>query len=883
MSALRVLTIDEIREYHHTYYEPYNTALVVCGPLDRSKLFESVAPVEQTLIAKGVKGAPPGWKRPFLETPSSIVPSLKENRVLEVVEFPEKDESVGEVMVSWIGPRVDDFETCEAISLLGTYLTDSAVSPVQQAFVEREDPFCTDVYFSTTDKAGATTVEAYFSSVPTEHIEALDIKLVDDVLSDVAARGIDMDRMKTLIRRERVKLLNMLETKPADAFGDVIINDFLYGKLDGSDLEKSIDEMRRFDILDKYTSEKWIGILQKYLIANARLVISGKPSSKLSEKLKQDTKDLVAKRKEQLGEEGLKKQEEIVKHAQKANDLEIPTDVLTKFKIPDVSSINWIGVGVDEEGKIDGRDQNTKQRDDLDNSVREHLQKTSSQGKLPFFSQFSSVRSNFLSLSVMFDTRPLDPALKSLVSLLLGSIWSLPVKRSDGSRLPYEDVVKGLDEDTLEYDAALGYGSGFAEMIAFEVKVEKSKYQSGFNWLRDVIWQTELSLDRIRVSASKIAQSLPEQRRNGQMMSWALARTLTHSDQLSANINNAVLKQSEVIPQLVNRLSTDEGAQEVLAQLAKIRTTIFRPENMIVNVAGDIIGLSDPHAPLRSLSKDLGWESPMHAAGQAVSVPRASQVLTAIGKQPARKGLITPLATIESSFAVFTAKGIESWQEKDSAALAVTVSILNALESYLWRYIRGAGLAYGASIRSDIESKLIHFTLYRSPDSSKAFLAAADVIGKLVRGEMDMDQTVLDSAKSSLCFSVADSQGTPGSAAAEAFTDTVLRDLPKGRGRRLLEDARKVTLDDVRRCLAKYIQPIFDPATSICAIASSPASIEEITDALQKLGYQMERRDLNYNDEEASSDEGSESGESEDSEGGSGASSHGDAKQKQKL
>jgi len=882
MSALRVLTIDEIRQYHHKYYEPYNTALVVCGPLDRKVLFDSIQPVEERLVQHGINGAPQGWKRPFMETPSAQVPQMKEHRTAIVVDFPERDESMGEVMISWNGPRVDDWVTAEAISLLGTYLTDSAVSPIQQAFVEREDPLCTDVYYSTTDKAGASTIEMYMSSVPTEHLEGLDKKLVDEVLSKVAEKEFDMERISMLIKRERVKLLNMLETKPADAFSDVIINDFLYGSQDGQDLQKSMDEMKRFDILDSWTSDQWVNLLKQYLIANQRVVISGKPSSKLSDSLKSETKALIEKRKADLGDEGLQKLAEIVKEAQKANDIPIPKDVLTKFQIPNVDSINWIGVGIATENGPQ-RSGVEESNEASDKKLRQYL-KQNEHTSLPFAVHWGDIRSNFVTLTMLFNTASLPARLRPLMSLFMSSIWSLPIKQPDGTRLTYEEVVKGLDQDTLEYDANLGYGSGFAEMASMEIKVERSKYEQGFNWLRDIIWFSELSLDRIRVNGSKVSQSLPEQRRDGRMMSWALARSLTHSGKLSTNINNSILKQSEVIPDVVSRLSSDKEAQQVIKELQELKDILFQPKNMIVAIAGDITSLPAPHAPLVSIANTLGWNKSVTDTAK-VQIPFSRDVLTPLGQSPSTKGVITPLSTIESSFAVFSAKGIAGWNEPDSAALAVTISVLNALESYLWRYIRGAGLAYGASIRSDIEAQLIHFTLYRSPDSAKAFTAAADVIGKLVKGEIEMDDTVLDSAKSSLCFSVADSEGTVGQAATEAFSDTVLRGLPKGRGRWLLAEAKKVTQEQVRACLAKYIQPIFDPKRSICAIACSPSNIDEMQEALQKIGYEMEKKELNYADEEDEESSGSDSddeGDESDSDM-SGVEEDGKVSAKQKL
>lgn len=51
---------------------------------------------------------PPGFKRPFLETPSGPGPVVKKD-VVEVVPFMEKDESVGEVTIGWRGPKSGAF------------------------------------------------------------------------------------------------------------------------------------------------------------------------------------------------------------------------------------------------------------------------------------------------------------------------------------------------------------------------------------------------------------------------------------------------------------------------------------------------------------------------------------------------------------------------------------------------------------------------------------------------------------------------------------------------------------------------------------------------------------------------------------------------------
>ncbi len=227
----------------------------------------------------------------------------------------------------------------------------------------------------------------------------------------------------------------------------------------------------------------------------------------------------------------------------------------------------------------------------------------------------------------------------------------------------------------------------------------------------------------------------------------------------------------------------------------------------------------------------------------------------------------------------------------------MTTAVLNAMESYLWRYIRGAGLAYGASISSDPESQLISFSLYRSPDSAKAFAEARKVIQALANGEMQLDETTVESAKSSLHFSVADSEGTVSAAAGESFIDAVMKRTGKNRGRRLLQETsvsdrsqqscpqldidtalfsqpQAVTLEQIREALKKYILPIFDPATSVAAIASAPSRAKEIAEQLTAIGYEVEQKELDLGADETSSafesgsEDGSDDGASSEEEGG---------------
>ncbi|PKI83996.1 hypothetical protein MVES_002292 [Malassezia vespertilionis] len=834
MSALRVLTIDDIRNYHAQYYAPHNAALVLCGPLDREALFDTLEKVDAMFLANGTAYAPPGppgWKRPFVETRSAIPPVIDGTAIhmdglddadppkdgvfdklrrRAFVEFPEKDESMGEVQISWVGPPLTNNLALHALDVLGAYLTDSAVSPLQRAFVEIDKPLSTDICVMTTERAGASILSVIFSSVPTAELDTLDAELVA-VLRDLVENGVDMQRMHMVLRRERLRLLSQLEMRPADCFSDVLIHEFLYGHSDGSNLPEAMDDMKRFDAMDAFSACDWADLLERYFIHNARLVVVGRPSASMAVALKDETKARVAQREATWSAQEKRALEKALDSARRENDAPIPPRMLQDFAIPDSSTIAWIPVATARVGpSIPGVPARLPNATAEDEAVQAHVDKDAPPP--PFFIQFDQVSSQFVLITLVFSTACIPQSLRAYLSFYLSMLFSLPITRLDGSgeKLSYEEVVKRLDEDVLEYDVAIGLGSSFAENVAIEFKVERTQYRDAIAWLRDLLWGSEFSLDRLRIVAAKLQQSLPEQKRDGRAVSWALSRTMLYAAHDSTQLANSVMAQATQVPEIVAQLAAEP--QRVVDALETLRGTLFRPGFLRVSVAGDIMALDAPCEPWTASFSRRAW---MDVVPKPVALPWARDVMTALGTSPSKKGKVCAMPASESSYAVFTAKGVAEYTDPDYAALVVTITILNAMESFLWRYIRGAGLAYGASIRNDPEARHLHFILYRSPDSVKAFVEGGKVLGALANQEesMQIDATMLESAKSSLHYSVADSEGTVGAAAMESFTDSVIKLVGKGRGHALLHDANQVTLDDVQRMLTRYILPLFDPAT----------------------------------------------------------------------
>ena len=236
-----------------------------------------------------------------------------------------------------------------------------------------------------------------------------------------------------------------------------------------------------------------------------------------------------------------------------------------------------------------------------------------------------------MTVSLIFSTADLPAHLRPHLTLYLATLFALPIKRQDGSgqQLSYEEVIKLLDEDTLEYDSSLGVGYGFAENICIDLKIEKANYEKAIGWLRDLVWGSEFSVERLKIVAAKLLQSLPEQKRDGRSVSVALLRSLTRDVERSSGAANTVIEQSRCLPEVTKMLS--EEPNKVVEMFEQIRSTLFKPENIRASVAGDVLGLPKPRDSWRANFVN-GWQPK-----DTLPVQWTRNVLTPLGKKPAKK------------------------------------------------------------------------------------------------------------------------------------------------------------------------------------------------------------------------------------------------------
>lgn len=79
-----------------------------------------------------------------------------------------------------------------------------------------------------------------------------------------------------------------------------------------------------------------------------------------------------------------------------------------------------------------------------------------------------------------------------------------------------------LERDTICYDTSLGvessnrFSSGpFSNFISLSLQVEQKKFEVGIDWLTNLLFKTEFSVERIKVCANKMANEISQAKRNG--------------------------------------------------------------------------------------------------------------------------------------------------------------------------------------------------------------------------------------------------------------------------------------------------------------------------------------------------------------------------------
>lgn len=806
---LRVLTNERIRAFHKEMYQPKNLRIVLVGEVDHENLLEILDKFEDTIIAD-VPSLDAPFQRPWME--SKRTPMLSKTTV-DTVEFPEEDESSGEILIGLLGPDFADNVQSAAMDVLLTYLAGSSVALLENKIVEEEQIASGVIYYN--ESRPNSVIWFTLSAVATDKLADVE-KRFFEILKDASNKELDMAYLQDCLKRFRRQVLYMTETSN-NVWYEPLINDHLFGDREGKDLEDGCSSLKHLDIIAAWSESQWRRFLTHWFLENHHVSILGVPSAELSKKLKDAETDRVKKQQDRLGEKGMEELKKKLDDAKAENEKAVPPEVLDQFAVPGTDSIHFIPSTTARAGQA-------KKLGTVDNDVQQIIDKDPAQSDL--FIHFEHIPTSFVHINVIMSTSKVPVEYKPLITLWMLNFLTTPIMHN-GIRLEFEEVVTQLEQDTITYDIGTGAGIRNSELLRVTFVVEREKYATAVAWLRDLLWNPVFDVTRLEANLAKILADIPDEKRSGNDMVNAISNMMHFNSSSATRAHNTLVK-ALYLKRINKLLKRDAGA--VVQRLKHVNLALCTYENFRILVLADLTKLQKPVSTWDILTSAIDLSFPL------TPLDTRKAALSDAAKSPGSLAFIVPMPTIDSSFAILTAKGPDSYSHPDLPALMVACAYLDAVEGPMWVAVRGTGLAYGASFSRGTDTGLIGFNIYRSPDSFKAYTAAKKVVNDFVSGERDFDKHDLEGAISSIVMGFADEQPTMMSAATLGFVNLVVKEIPKDWGTQMLKKVREVKPDEIRAAMKKYLLNVFEAGKADLMVTCATI-MEEVSDPQRKLDH----------------------------------------------
>ncbi|KAJ3050663.1 hypothetical protein HK097_008344, partial [Rhizophlyctis rosea] len=572
------LTNDEIIQYHKRFYHLDNMTVIICGQLDETTLFERLQQ------APGVLTGPRSTNNPLptvkIPAPNPTDLSFKTC----TVPFPSSDEELGSVAFSWRGPPSEDIKTIVALDVLFRYLHETSASPFSQAFVERPDPYASQVDI---DVKGyiETAIQIIFSGVPYHPVgrdadgdvemgEAESVGSVEeggsdegdwedetdseegsdeegeedgeegtsreDLLEPGVYRGLVMDVLRTFaemekpaddlmhatIRRHRRKVLEGLEEDPHENIAAYLIPDIIrHAFAESSTLNDTraqgqvpiigtrVQILSILDELEQADGQFWCDLTRKWLLDNPGVEVLMVPDEKLAEENSRKEHEELERRREELGEEGLRRLKEEVDAAVKENEINLPEELVRSMPpVPDVTKAPKLS------SEVFGTD----------------LRPRASTVKPFTIAQSVETETAFTHIRLGFQTQSIVPELRPYFVLFQELLFQSPMTILDASTstpktIDYREVVKTAADLFVSNEAALGFGndlwsaSWLSEVFFMSCSAEQEDFEKAVRFLTQSLVLSTFTEERILTVAKNLISEVVEVKRDGAAMMHAVA------------------------------------------------------------------------------------------------------------------------------------------------------------------------------------------------------------------------------------------------------------------------------------------------------------------------------------------------------------------------
>ncbi|XP_071568866.1 uncharacterized protein C05D11.1 [Temnothorax nylanderi] len=791
------LVLDDIKRYHKEYYRPENLTVLIVGQVQHDKVLQVLETLEEKIISKGERSV---FKRPW-QTP--IKPLAKSVDV--EFQYPCYSRAGAHVRIAWQGPSTvnklyDYFGFC----LLSQYFTSDGA--LQKEFIREQISY--EYYLH---EFSTSALSLMFPNVPGRKVPLIKESVIK-VLKHISDVGIQLKEMKTVIRRYIIKILSDLENNLHNTIATGLFKHVLYGKTN-KDLDYRLNIVHYLKRLENEPKCYWSNLYKKYFVDTPMIVVRGTPSREMLKIFLEEERNTKIDRIHEFGMLGLARNDILFFQAISENS-HIPDEVLESIPVPGTDSIDFHHI-------TSYSTETLEQHSEFDVT------------QLPFFTHLDHADTNFVYMFVVMDTTSISKGCKKYIPLLLELIMESPVKRADHLIL-YEEVIDELNADTvvtatqISIFKPMGFSSK-SSGVYLMLQLEYEKYEKGVKWIKELLYDTVLTVDRLKAVATKKVNDIAQLKKKGGQIANDLMKILLYNEDSNPFVFS-LLQQEEFLTDIIERLKNDAGQKEIMANIESSRKTLTLLKNMelymTVNVTKLTKEVSNIYAPWETFFPDVVTE-------KAKLNITADWTLMTLTNHVAINGCIVGLENKTKAFFLRTYPSINDYRNPDLPALLVCLMYLDQMDGPLSLLIRHSERARDFEFFVSLHEGLLYLAINDATDLLGAYIKAKTNVENRVSGHWA--DNFCESAKSLMIYQIIRMKNAIGNRANESLR--CCRGMPLDYCLPLIRHISAVTKDDMNRVGNQYIMPLFDPEVCKTIIVCHTSKISTMDEAFKEMHH----------------------------------------------
>ncbi len=654
------LTYEQFKDFHRKYYSPTNARFFIYGDIPTVEHLEFL---EEMLS---------GFDRVDVDSSIKSQPSFAKPRRVRGTYPVEEGESLARktmVNVAWMLAENKDFETALLLEIISGLLVGSAASPLRRALIDSGLGEDMSPVSGIESDLRQLMFCAGLRNAKSEDVDSIE-KLIDETLQKIVADGFDPELVEGILHQ--VEFHGKEISRGSYPYGITLMGNvfqtWLYDgdPLIGLDFSRAIDEIRR---RQADNPEIFQQMTQKWLLDNPhRLLAVMEPDPDFSRKNDEKLKTKMANLKAGFSAEQLQQIDEQaarLKVFQSATDSPASAATLPKLKLDDIP-----------------REVETIP------TVETTLLSVPALTHDLFTNGIAYIDLAFDIAHVPEDLQPYLP--------LLGKIMS----GMGAARYTYDEMAKriALTMGGFGYDLSAGFtadAAGTWQKMIFSFKALYRNVPQAIDTVRDILCAGDLDQEaRMR--------DLIAERKNNLQSSIVPSGHVFAKRAAGAGLTLPAYRDEQWHGRTQLRFvqgqagDFDASRETLRRKLDELKQMIFTRENLVVNITADEAGIKLIRDRLGRLLSELAPGQRTDKAGRPALAPVYA-------------GIAVPTQVS------YVARAMTAPAYNDPSSPLLMLASRELSNSYLYKYIRVQGGAYGGMSSFDATLGLFAFLSYRDP------------------------------------------------------------------------------------------------------------------------------------------------------------------------